>query len=142
MGRAGCSSIVRGVGLKQSSMKSSSSGQEISFLTKVKEARTLFHTALRRRALSAEQLFGEFDRNIREYGELFEKHTGRDIKSAKIVEIGFGARPYPLATFHAKQLNATGIDLDMPVLEGSFREFLHVARNNGLERALKSIARH
>jgi len=123
-------------------MRSSSSGQEVSLLARVKEAKTLFHTALRRRALSADQLFGESDRNVREYGELFEKHTGRDIKSAKIVEVGFGARPYRLATFHVKQLNAVGIDLDMPVLEGSLREFLRVARNNGLERALKSITRH
>jgi hypothetical protein len=123
-------------------MKSSSSGQKVSTLTKLKEAAKLLHTARRRSALSADRLFGKYDSNIREYGELFKKHTGRDIKSAKIVEVGFGARPYRLATFHAKQLNAIGIDLDMPVLDGSFREFLRVVRNNGFERALKSITRH
>ena len=123
-------------------MKSSSSGQKVSTLTKLKEAALLLRAARRRKHLSAERLFGEFDCNIRQYAELFTKYTGRDIGTAKIVEVGFGARPYRLATYHAKNLNATGIDLDMPVLDGTLGEFLRVIRNNGLERALKSITRH
>jgi len=122
-------------------MKSSSSGQKVSTLTKLKEAAILLRAARRRKHLSAERLFGEFDCNIRQYAELFTKYTGRDIGTAKIVEVGFGARPYRLATYHAKNLNATGIDLDMPVLDGTLGEFLRVIRNNGLERALKSITR-
>jgi hypothetical protein len=127
---------------RQETMRSSSSGQKVSARTRLSESVTLFKKALNRRSRPAEELFAKFDQNVQEYEALFKKYTGRDIRSAKIVEIGFGARPYRLATFHAKQLDVTGIDMDKPVLDGSLKEFLCVARNNGLERALKSVTRH
>ena len=95
-----------------------------------------------RRNSTGEVLFGKQNKQVLEYDELYKRYTGRDIRSAKVVEIGFGARPFRLATFHAKNINAFGIDLDMPVFDGSLNEFLTVYRKNGFERALKSIVRH
>lgn len=123
-------------------VRSSSSGQQVSLSTRLSEALTLFRTAWNRQAKSPTELFAGYARNIDEYSALFHQHTGNPIETARIVEVGFGARPYRLATFHARRLNAYGIDLDMPVLDGSIREFLNVWRNNGIERALKSIVRH
>ncbi len=123
-------------------MLSSSSGQAVSTFTHFKEAVTHVKYALDRRSQSPEQLFACFEEDYEQYKYLYSKYTDEDINSARIVEIGFGARPYRLATLCAKNLNVVGIDLDAPILDGSLKEIIFTARNNGFERALKSITRH
>lgn len=67
---------------------------------------------------------------------------GRDFAVLDAVEIGFGSKPYRIMYFNSRGVNAFGIDMDQPVLEGSPREFLSIARKNGSLRAIKSCIRY
>jgi hypothetical protein len=46
-------------------------------------------------------------------------HTGRGLRGARVLEIGYGARPLRLFTALAFGADITGIDLDAPMLAGS-----------------------
>lgn len=86
----------------------------------------------------AESLFMDID----EYRQLYLKYTGSPLETAKIFEIGYGARPYRLIALISLGYKASGIDLDSPVLRFRFNEFFNMYRRNGVERALKSAVRY
>lgn len=75
------------------------------------------------------------------YRQLYERHTGRRFDDASIFEIGYGARPLRLIALISLGLNARGIDLDAPMLDGSMRELLRILKNNGAARFIKSAVR-
>lgn len=84
-----------------------------------------------------EHLLVELD----EYRRRYESVTGRPFDRAAIFEIGYGARPLRLIALASMGLNARGIDLDAPMLQGSMRELIRILRTNGLLRFVKSTVR-
>src|SRR5271170_4031210 len=83
-------------------------------------------------------LFGD----VEEYDELLHKHSGLHIQEARVLEIGFGARPHRQMILHSMGVDASGVDAEMPVLSSRPREFYAILRKNGAERAAKSLLRH
>lgn len=84
------------------------------------------------------RLRADFDR----IDSLTKSTLGRGFAHLRAVEIGFGAKPYRIMYFNARGVDAFGIDMDQPVLEGSPQEFLKIARRNGPLRTVKSFARY
>lgn len=83
-------------------------------------------------------LFAEID----EYDELLRNYGGVALASARVFEIGFGARPYRQEVMQSMGIDVSGVDAEVPVVAGTPREFREMLRRNGLERAGKSIVRH
>jgi len=75
------------------------------------------------------------------YVEVYREATGRDLRDARVLEIGYGARPLRLIAMQSLGFDAVGIDLDRPTL-GSVSELLEIYRRNGVRRFIKSAIRH
>lgn len=86
----------------------------------------------------AASLFTDVD----EYRHLYLKYTGSPLEGAKIFEIGYGARPFRLIALISIGYDASGIDLDSPILRFRPKEFFNIYRRNGLERTVKSLIRY
>lgn len=87
---------------------------------------------------------GDFDgmfRDIDSYRELYEQLTGRPFSEARVLEIGYGARPNQLIALMSMGIDARGIDLDVPMLQFNPLQLAKVLRRNGLMRALKTGVR-
>lgn len=94
-----------------------------------------------RRVKGTEYAEGLFT-DIGEYRHLYGKYTGLKLETARIFEIGYGARPYRLIALISLGYEASGIDLDAPVLRFRLDEFFNMYRRNGIERAVKSAIRY
>ena len=79
--------------------------------------------------------------DVQDYERQLKKHTGRRLENARVLEIGYGARPIRLFVALALGADITGIDLDVPLIAGSPREIINMYRRNGLERVVKSAIR-
>jgi hypothetical protein len=86
----------------------------------------------------AQDLFADID----EYRQLYLKYSGSSLETAKIFEIGYGARPYRLIALISLGYEASGIDLDSPILRFRINEFFSMYKRNGIERAVKSAIRY
>jgi hypothetical protein len=92
---------------------------------------------------------GLFDRSasnhllddIREYSVLPEQYGGIELRRAKALEIGFGARPHRLFALSSIGVDIQGVDLDVPMVRGLPRELLQMYRQSGAERVMKSLIR-
>jgi SAM-dependent methyltransferase len=71
-----------------------------------------------------------------------DKYVGIPVQKARVLEIGCGQTAPQVALFHADGANAIGIDIEVPTYRMNLSIFLQVIRLNGIERALKSLARH
>jgi SAM-dependent methyltransferase len=72
----------------------------------------------------------------------FAEFTGRDIASARVLEIGYGARPFHMMALMSMGVDVRGIDLDRPtLLRFSPIVLMKILKSNGFERALKTAAR-
>src|ERR1035437_3493797 len=69
-------------------------------------------------------------------------YTGREITGARVLDLGCGQTAAHSLILASRGADATGIDIEVPTLTMGPRTFVRVARRNGLERALKSLARH
>ncbi|HUC62204.1 MAG TPA: class I SAM-dependent methyltransferase [Alphaproteobacteria bacterium] len=78
---------------------------------------------------------------IAEYRETLLRRAGKRLEDCRVLEIGFGQRPWTLLWLANLGVDVVGVDLDRPVLRGSPAEFLASARANGTLRALKSFVR-
>jgi hypothetical protein len=78
---------------------------------------------------------------ITEYDIFARRFASKALREARVLDIGFGARPWRAAALDALGADVWGVDLDRPVLRGSPRELLTIYRDDGAERALKSAAR-
>jgi hypothetical protein len=78
---------------------------------------------------------------IDEYAQRYQAATGRSLADARILEIGYGARPNRLLAMISLGYNANGIDLDKPILRFGIGDFISSFRSNGIKRALKSFIR-
>ena len=70
-----------------------------------------------------------------------ERHGHAGLNGARVLEIGFGARPLLLHWMVGNGIDATGVDLDAPLLRLTPRSIARVAATNGFERAAKSVGR-
>ncbi|MBT9463099.1 class I SAM-dependent methyltransferase [Hydrogenophaga sp.] len=75
------------------------------------------------------------------YRSLYESLTERPFQQASMFEVGYGARPLRLLALISMGLNARGIDLDAPMLQGSVHELLRILKTNGWQRFIKSTVR-
>lgn len=71
----------------------------------------------------------------------FERELGRGIEGADILEIGSGQRFTYTSLFRAFGGRAVGIDMDYAAKQPSVKEFVAIWRRNGIERAIKTMAR-
>ncbi len=76
-----------------------------------------------------------------EYERLAQERSGRDLAGLKVMEIGFGARPWRMAALLSRGCDAWGIDIDRPLLTPGVGEFARILKANGPERAVKSTLR-
>jgi Methyltransferase domain len=98
----------------------------------------LFLGYLRGQRDSADDVFERLEL----YDQLTRARMGRALADLRILEIGFGARPWALVALLGMGADAWGVDVEVPVLDGSRREFREMYRANGLERTAKSAVRH
>ena len=118
----------------------SNSSRHISVLLKLREYLSFFK--MRVRGVINPPDFGWAFNNIREYDGYLKIYSGIDLSSARILEIGFGARPNRLIALSSMNYDVRGVDLDRPILNGTWDEFKECYNKNGAERALKSFVRH
>lgn len=85
-----------------------------------------------------EPLFGDID----EYQELLRRHAGVGLHEARVLEVGFGARPYRQMILHSMGVDASGVDAEVPRVSGRPAEFLSMIKQNGVERAAKTLLRY
>jgi ubiquinone/menaquinone biosynthesis C-methylase UbiE len=74
--------------------------------------------------------------------DAFRECTGREIQGARVLDVGCGQTATHSLILASRGAEVTGIDIEVPTLTMGPRTFVRVARRNGLERALKSLARH
>lgn len=120
-------------------MKSASSQQGISPLQKIVYLAKL----LKMRLSGGNADIGPW-KNLEEYREVLARYGAGDCQTLernRILEIGFGARPWRLLTMLSLGIDATGIDLDAPTLGASPTRLLEVLKRNGFERFAKSFVR-
>jgi SAM-dependent methyltransferase len=117
----------------------SHSSLPVPFSQKFREAITFLSWRLNSRtnADSFNWLFDGFEN----YRTVYEQQSGRSFEEARVLEIGFGARPQRLIGLMSAGINVRGIDLDMPMLGFSLPQLARIMKKNGPERALKSVVR-
>lgn len=115
--------------------KSYSGSQPVPLVDKLREAAALARM-IRRRG-HGEMSFAWVD----EYDELLQQHTGKRLAGATALELGFGARPIRLLTLLGLGVDVHGVDRDLPAAVAGWRGLPQIARENGLERVLKTAGR-
>lgn len=79
--------------------------------------------------------------DIGEYEAVLARHGGPSLHKARVLEIGYGPRPWRLMALLSMGVDARGVDAEVPILSGSLREYRDAFRRNGLERVGKSLVR-
>jgi SAM-dependent methyltransferase len=74
--------------------------------------------------------------------DLLARLAHREVRGARVIEIGCGQRAALPLLFSANGAEATAVDIEMPTYRLSAAGFLRVLRANGLHRAAKSLVRH
>jgi hypothetical protein len=120
-------------------MKSSSSLVEVPLSSKLREA---FKLASLHLGGKANVDFHSLDNCVDEYNAILSRYGRPSLRDSKVLDIGFGARPFRLVWLYSLGVNAWGADLDKPLLNLSLKSVLEIAEQNGIERALKSMVRY
>lgn len=120
-------------------MKSSSSLIAVPLSDKFREGLKLASMHLRGKANVD---FCNLDKCVDEYDATLSRYGRPTLRESKVLEIGFGARPYRLVWLYCLGVDVWGVDLDKPLLKLSPKSVLKIAEHNGAERALKSIVRY
>ena len=66
--------------------------------------------------------FGWLFDDLNEYERLLRTYANTSLADARVFEIGFGARPYRLIALMSMGVDASGVDAEVPMLDGSLRE--------------------
>jgi hypothetical protein len=120
-------------------VKAAPSTADVPFREKLGEGVALLRDFLDRRGTAPESPAALSD--LDEYAELLALHSGRALKGARVLEVGYGARPWRLIGLRSMGVDAIGVDAEVPILRGSPGEYLAAYRRNGLERTAKSLLR-
>jgi hypothetical protein len=75
------------------------------------------------------------------YGRVFASETGRNLRDARILEIGYGQRPFRLMLLQSLGFDVLGVDLDQPLYRLGIGTIGAVFSTNGPLRAIKSLVR-
>jgi SAM-dependent methyltransferase len=75
-----------------------------------------------------------------EQSEFVKQHTDKQ-PSPRVLDLGCGGRAGVTLTLHTLGVPTTGIDYDLVAPRPSLFSWAHIARQNGLERAAKTIGR-
>jgi SAM-dependent methyltransferase len=117
----------------------SPSSASISLLRKAEENLMLLRAYVQRSRTPVD--FRWLSQDLAEYDELLRAHASTSLRDARIFEVGYGARPYRLMALQSLGLDASGVDIEQPLLGSTLREVAGAWRANGPERALKSLIR-
>ena len=90
---------------------------------------TLFH---------ASDFSGIFE-DVRRYQSVYARYSGRDLKDACVLEVGFGQRPFRLFALQSLGVKVIGVDIEQPTLTNW--DSIRVAKRHGIYRAIKSLVR-
>jgi Methyltransferase domain len=120
-------------------MKASPSTAELPRAAKLAGSVALLRAHLRLRRLPpvAPGAFAD----VEEYARVLARHGGVPLERARVLEVGYGPRPWRLLALLANGVDARGIDAEVPILRGSPSEYRDAFRRNGAERTVKSIVR-
>ena len=121
-------------------MKSASTSSNISLADKLAYFFKLF--LLRARGTRGAPIIPWSD--IAEYEFFMAKYLPEDerkLADHKVLEIGYGARPWRLFALASMGVDIRGIDLDKPTYGYNPKRLLSVLSRNGFERFLKSLVR-
>jgi Methyltransferase domain len=120
-------------------MKSASSIKGVNAFRKIAYAFKL----LRMKVAGGRRVIGSWD-EVDEYQAVLKQYDQQHISELtkhKVLEIGFGARPWRLLTMASLGVDVVGIDLDQPAYEFNVPRLLSALRKNGFERFAKSLVR-
>jgi hypothetical protein len=97
----------------------------------------------RMRIAGGHQTIGPWN-DIDEYQSILQQYDDlhrSELTKHRVLEIGYGARPWRLLTLFSLGVDITGIDLDQPTYGFNIPRLLKVLRKNGFERFAKSFVR-
>jgi hypothetical protein len=123
-------------------MKSSSSGQPVPTVLKLREWGKQFGGLVRSRAPWVKRDYSGLEFDLEKYRGAARTYGGFELSEAVAFEIGCGQRPYRLFYAIAEGIDAYAVDLDKVTMDMSLTEFLSSLRNNGLERSFKTLLRN
>lgn len=114
------------------------SGQKISIRSKLRSSFSIYNAHKNKTfsdAGSAAAFHKDLLKNLHDYTHL-------EARDARILDLGCGQTASQTLLFHADGARVTGIDMEVPTFKMSIPIFWKVVKLNGMERALKSLARH
>jgi SAM-dependent methyltransferase len=114
------------------------SGQKISFWDKARSALAIYR-AHKNKIFSDAKSAVVYHKYLIGY---LHEYTGLAPKGARILDLGCGQTATQTLLFNADGAKVTGVDIEVPTYKMSLPVFFKVIKLNGLERALKSLARH
>ena len=120
-------------------IRSSSSRSDIAIRQKLREYWTFLLWRLKESG--GAEYFDDLFLGLDSLGSTYEAVTGQSFASAKVFEIGYGARPMRMIALMSSGIDVRGIDLDRPMLRIGLRHLARIHRTNGLERAFKTAVR-
>jgi SAM-dependent methyltransferase len=74
--------------------------------------------------------------------DLLRSQTGKPVRGCRILEVGCGQRALVPLLFAAEGAEAHAIDVERPTYDMHASDFLRILKENGLDRATKSLVRH
>ena len=120
--------------------RTQSSAARVPFGRKLEEWAQQLRLLTKSRSVFARQDFSWIAGAVAEYDNYTRAYADKSIATCRVLEIGFGQRPYRLFGLHAVGADVVGCDLDQPVLTA--RDLVVSLRVNGVERALKTAVRY
>lgn len=121
---------------------SNSSGQNVSFVKKVRELLQQYAILQGRFAEEADQHRNFLYKQREEYDRISQTHGAGPLSGLRAFEIGCGQRPYRLLNLLSEGIDVRGVELDRVVFRPTLGSFWENLRDNGAERALKTALRH
>jgi len=119
-------------------MATAMAGQPIGIINKLGSAWKIFQCYKK-------GIFGNVEPYIMTHNflkDLFNKYCRVELNKARILDVGRGQMAIQTILFKADGANVTGIDIEVPTYKMDLQIFLKVLKNNGFERAAKSLVRH
>lgn len=121
-------------------MRFSPSTADVSFLRKASENLSLLRAHIGGRRAPVD--FREMFQQLEEYAAWLSDLTGRHLGQSRVLEIGYGARPWRLVALMSMGVQVIGVDAEVPFLSAGWGEIRAALRINGMERVAKSLVRH
>jgi len=119
-------------------MKAAMSGQKISFIQRFLSSWKIFRA---HQAGDFANVESEIDFH-QQLSEVIKTHVKLEVNQAHILDVGCGQTATQVILFKADGADVVGIDMEVPTYKMSLQTFRQVIRNNGADRALKSLLRH